>query len=138
MAEIIIARLIYDNRGGEVPLRFLRIHDAAREGVQVVERNVWLCATIDGMAVGIAGLTFGQSRHRIGSVFVIPEYRGKGIAQKMVGQMITEHDKDLSAFCFPISQHIFAKFGFEYASDRDAGNKSRFMIRRFCYGSKRP
>ncbi len=75
-------------------------------------------AEIDGEPAGIGRLVaIGEASGELGGIYVFPAYRRKGVAEKIVGQLVAANKFD-SLFCLPFSKlkQFYCGFGFEELS----------------------
>lgn len=66
---------------------FLGNHDAGREiGASIEHRagKTWVIALVDGEPVGCAAVFLGPATVELGSAYVLPEHRGRGIYLRLL------------------------------------------------------
>lgn len=76
--------------------------------------SVWYVATQDGYLTGFVSVFEKGKHYFIDNLYVLPQYRGQGIAKKLVGSICKEdYDKPLK--CIASNEYalkIFLSFGF--------------------------
>ena len=81
-------------------------------------------AELDGRLIGKINTNASTfTRYQVGGVYVLPEYRGRGIARRMAGEFITDlvaQGKDISLFVKktnPAARRVYQRIGFEILGD---------------------
>ena len=91
---------------------------------RIFAKEHMLIAELDGHIVGkinTNAVTF--TRYQVGGVYVLPEYRGLGIAQRMAGEFtsnLTAQGKGISLFVKktnPAARHVYQRIGFSINGD---------------------
>lgn len=80
----------------------------------------YVVALVDGAVVGCCGYTNSCNEGNIDNVVVAEEYRGRGIAQRMLAELITRGEADgVEAFTLEVrvgntqAIHVYEKLGFK-------------------------
>jgi ribosomal protein S18 acetylase RimI-like enzyme len=91
---------------------------------RIFSKEQMLVAELGGRLIGkinTNAVTF--TRYQVGGVYVLPEYRGRGIARKMAGEFITSltaQGRGISLFVKksnPAARRVYQRIGFEILGD---------------------
>jgi ribosomal protein S18 acetylase RimI-like enzyme len=91
---------------------------------QIFSKQHMLVAELDGRLIGKINTNASTfTRCQVGGVYVLPEYRGRGIARRMAGEFITglvAKGKGISLFVKktnPAARRVYQRIGFEILGD---------------------
>ena len=91
---------------------------------QIFSKQQMLVAELDGRLIGKINTNASTfTRYQVGGVYVLPEYRGRGIARRMAGEFIdglTAKGKGISLFVKktnPAARRVYQRIGFEILGD---------------------
>jgi len=91
---------------------------------QIFSKQQLFVAELDGRLIGkinTNAITF--TRYQVGGVYVLPEYRGRGIARRMAGEFITDliaQGREISLFVKKsnsAAHRVYQRIGFEILGD---------------------
>ena len=91
---------------------------------QIFAKQQMLVAELDGRLIGKINTNAATfTRYQVGGVYVLPEYRGRGIARRMAGEFITAltaQGRGISLFVKktnPAARRVYQRIGFEILGD---------------------
>jgi ribosomal protein S18 acetylase RimI-like enzyme len=91
---------------------------------QIFAKQQMLVAELDGRLIGKINTNAATfTRYQVGGVYVLPEYRNRGIARRMAGEFITDlvaQGKGISLFVKktnPAARRVYQRIGFETLGD---------------------
>ncbi|WP_053957192.1 GNAT family N-acetyltransferase [Inediibacterium massiliense] len=88
--------------------------------------------------IGIAGLGRLQEidfeSSELGGIYVLEDYRGKGIATKIVSELVSISNEYKYVYCIPFEhlEHFYKSFGFEDINDRESVPEKIVKKHRWC------
>jgi len=91
---------------------------------RIFSKEQILVAELDGRLIGKINTNAATfSRYQVGGVYVVPDYRNRGIARRMAGEFITglvSQGRGISLFVKksnPCARRVYQRIGFEIAGD---------------------
>ncbi|MBQ4810136.1 GNAT family N-acetyltransferase [Pseudoalteromonas luteoviolacea] len=87
------------------------------------EHDLIAIALIDGQKVGVGRVqTLSDKDAELGGMYVNPDFRGAGIAAKLVSFLVESASQFQRVYCLPFSHlsEFYTKFGFECVSERSS------------------
>jgi len=91
---------------------FLARQRADKDNVFIRPHDEWWGAFDGTKLVGVGGLDHKPKYEKLGALFVDPDYRGRGIAKRLVEARITNRERTYLAYVTRPSEPIYAKLGF--------------------------
>ncbi|KZN61302.1 GNAT family N-acetyltransferase [Pseudoalteromonas luteoviolacea] len=86
------------------------------------EQDLIAIAVIDGQKVGVGRVqTISDKDAELGGMYVNPDFRGAGIAAKLVSFLVESASHFQCVYCLPFSHlaEFYEKFGFAHVKDRN-------------------
>jgi ribosomal protein S18 acetylase RimI-like enzyme len=91
---------------------------------RIFSKEQMLVAELNGRLIGKINTNAATfSRYQVGGVYVVPDYRGRGIARKMAGEFIADlvaQGRGISLFVKksnPCARRVYQRIGFEILGD---------------------
>ncbi len=79
-----------------------------------------LIAEADGKVVGVGQIKHLHGCQELGTLFVLPEYRGQGIAAQLIAALETRAERPLYLLCVNTMKDYYARFGYRAISVGEA------------------
>ena len=80
----------------------------------------FLVAEVEGNIVGIGQVRLHPGCQELGSLVVLPDYRGQGIAGQLIGALESRAGLPLYLFCRDTMQSYYERFGYQRITNREA------------------
>ena len=83
-------------------------------------RDLLVVAEVDGARVGLGRLVrLPSGEVELGGILVLPAFRGRGVAEAIVGRLVRAITPGTRAFCVPFAhlEAFYARFGFTRADE---------------------
>ncbi len=75
-----------------------------------------LVAKVDGQVVGVGQIKQLNGCQELGTLFVLPEYRGQGIAAQLIAGLEARAERPLYLLCVNTMKDYYARFGYRVIS----------------------
>lgn len=88
-----------------------------------------LVADVDGQVVGVGQIKQHRGCQELGTLVVLPEYRGQGIAAQLIAALEERAERPLYLLCVNTMKDYYARFGYRVISVGEAPQALKRKLR---------